>query len=142
MDRLSWNWDWRAAHHAWEAVAMDLAVRHFAGPIGQDVTDGPNVDQVEGSLASDPETEEAAAQLVESAEGNEALFLLHEAHPMVEGAQNRMAASWEPLGQAKTRDQALALLREARGMTLGALHRMVDAIAILKEEQGSDGASP
>jgi hypothetical protein len=91
---------------------MDLAVRHSNPRIRQSVTDGPNVDQVEGSVATDRETEEAAAQLVQSGEDNEALPLLREAQTMIESAQHCMVASWEPLRQEATRDQALALLSQ------------------------------
>jgi hypothetical protein len=118
---------------------MDPAVRQLETPLGQEVTDQPEVDQLESS--ADPALEAAGASVrpVEGGENDEALSLLHEAEAMLKIAQQRTAMSWEPLRQGRGVIEQGPLL-EARGITLGALHRMVDAIAILQNEHGADAA--
>jgi hypothetical protein len=113
---------------------MDIAARQSERPIGQEVTTGPNDDDPEGSADRAPQAEGAPTRPGASGEHDEALSLLQEAEAMLKVAQHRTAKSREPLGQDRGEIER-GPLWEARGMALGAVHRMVDAIAILENEQ-------
>lgn len=113
---------------------MDHAARELERPTGQEVAERPKDDDSEGSAERAPEAHGAPARPEASGEHHEALSLLQEAEAMLKVAQHRTAKSREPLGQDRGEIER-GPLWEARGMALGAVHRMVDAIAILENEQ-------